>query len=108
MTLYRSFLRPFLIGAAVGAILIGCILLVGTVQGAPSASKHTKRTCIPERVWEDTPGLRPCARIVRVYEDGSIELSVSDANGTERYSIGVGVPDWYECQTGRAPAACYG
>lgn len=74
----------------------------------PTAQLHGR--CFPAAKWggETTAddNTRPCVRVMRVYEDGSFKVAVQDADGPVRYSLGVGVPDAYECRTGAAPAAC--
>jgi hypothetical protein len=84
--------------------------LAATITGGtgpdPFAAPHVGR-CFPAGKWAPAPdGIRPCVRVTRVYEDGSFKAAVSDASGVVRYSLGVGVPDAYECQSGAAPAAC--
>lgn len=62
------------------------------IEGAPG-----KRVCFPAAKWGPVPDqYRPCVRILRVQEDGSFGVSVSDGDGVERYTLGVGVPDRYE------------
>lgn len=76
----------------------------------PPAKLHGR--CFPAAKWGSSPDdtaddfRRPCVRVMRVYEDGSFKVAVQDADGPVRYSLGVGVPDAYECRTGAAPAAC--
>ena len=99
--------RAVLLGLALPLsylVLLGAGLVAGA-HGDGKLPKPSKR-CFPERLWDDTPGLRPCVTVTKIYEDGSFLVVVSDANGTARYARGVGVPDKYECRTGRVPAAC--
>lgn len=60
----------------------------GDVQLVPDA-----RTCFPLPRWQAAPGRRPCARIARVWEDGSVRVVVSDASGAERFTFGYGAAD---------------
>lgn len=53
--------------------------------------RHTR--CFKLSRWNDKPGLRPCVTVTRIYEDGSFAYRTSDANGTERYTSGVGALD---------------
>lgn len=76
--------------------LLATLLALGAsyALGVP----HTKRfdRCFPKKQWNTgtVPAqFRPCVRILNVYEDGSVELGVYDANGTERYTYGVGAQD---------------
>lgn len=75
-----------------GAIL--ALLLLIAVGAVASAGVHSaQRVCFPAAKWDAAAGKRPCARIVRVFEDGSVRVAVSDANGTVRYTTGVGALD---------------
>jgi hypothetical protein len=74
-------LVALLVGVA-GAVTCDCSLVV---------IRHTR--CFPKQIWNAPPGLRPCVTPTRIYEDGSFKYSVSDANGTVRYSGGVGTED---------------
>lgn len=53
--------------------------------------RHTR--CFKLSRWNAEPGLRPCVTVTRIYEDGSFAYRTSDANGTERYTSGVGALD---------------
>ena len=75
---------PLALGAG-GAAIAG--------SGAIEAPQSQPRVCFPRADWGAKPALRPCARITRVYEDGSVKLAVSDASGTVRWSVGVGARD---------------
>lgn len=99
----RSLKLSLTVGLLVPVVYVA-LLGAGLVLSA-HAKLQPGRSCFAERLWEDTPGLRPCVRITRIYEDGSFKVAVSDGNGTVRYSMGVGVPDSYECSIG-VKAAC--
>lgn len=61
-----------------------------TLEGAKSAP----RVCFPKKDWGPAPDrIRPCVRITGVEEDGSFAYSVSDGDGTVRYTAGVGALD---------------
>lgn len=90
------------------AILIGLVLPlayltllgVGLVFGAANGQTIdvtavivTHHRCFPAKKWDAPKGLRPCVEIRRVYEDGSFEYATKDANGTVRYTAGVGALD---------------
>ena len=61
--------------------------------GHPSTDRpDPDRTCFSKSLWSAEGGVRPCVRVLRVEEDGAFKASVMDANGTERYTIGVGNP----------------
>lgn len=50
--------------------------------------------CFPAAKWGPaSDGVRPCVKVDRVEEDGSFSFTVSDANGTVRYTSGVGAQD---------------
>lgn len=79
------------------AILLTLWALVGAsfVQAASSPIHH-QRTCFPKRLWSTgtvPAGYRPCARVTKVYEDGSTVVAVSDASGVVRYTYSVGAKD---------------
>lgn len=53
-----------------------------------------QRVCFPASKWGPVEQrYRPCARIERVFEDGSVTLGVYDADGTQRYTTGIGALD---------------
>lgn len=77
---------------------IGCAMVWGNHAGtqAQASAQVQERTCFPLSKW--TPGkvpasARPCARILRVEEDGSVKVQVSNADGTFRYQFGYGAED---------------
>jgi hypothetical protein len=72
-------------------VLIG--LATTTALGALPASPAEHGRCFPQRIWNAEPSYRPCAQITRLYEDGSFKFRVLDADGTVRYSGGVGAAD---------------
>jgi hypothetical protein len=62
----------------------------------PPTTHQAPRVCFDRDQWNTgvvPASKRPCARIVRLYEDGSFKVRVSDADGTVRYSLGVGAQD---------------
>jgi len=80
--------RPLAI-AAVALAGFGASQVATAANTAPSP-----RTCFAAKNWGPAPeSVRPCVRITRVEEDGSFEFSVSDADGTVRYTSGVGALD---------------
>jgi hypothetical protein len=80
-------------------LAVYALCLVGAVEFSDGASRPapSPRVCFPDRKWNEEYGtpdaFRPCARIVTVYEDGSVEVAVSDANGTVRWTAGIGARD---------------
>lgn len=67
-----------------------------TMQVAPAAKTTPTRTCFPAAKWNTgtvPASKRPCARIVRVFEDGSVRIRVEDASGSLRYGAGIGARD---------------
>jgi hypothetical protein len=79
------------IGATLAVVALLALGVRSSVVAATSADHP--RTCFPVSKWDANPGLRPCARVVRVFEDGSLRVQVSDANGNVRFSAGVGAED---------------
>ena len=62
----------------------------GTVEG----TAHAPRVCFSKSDWGPAPdSKRPCVKITKLYEDGSFRVSVTDGDGTVRYSTGVGALD---------------
>lgn len=88
-----STVRSAALAFALAFALIG-ICTVGAFVA--NGAQHHERTCFPAKHWNAEDAYRPCARVVRIWEDGSVRIAVSDANGTVRYTLGVGVPDSYE------------
>lgn len=85
--MYKQLWTTFALVAVVLAFI--CIAPLGVVAG-----QGFQRTCFSAKQWgpvEDQ--YRPCVRITRLYEDGSFKYAVSDADGTVRYSGGVGAAD---------------
>lgn len=80
----------------VAVVTVWVVALLGTtalaVAHTPRAARPapSERVCFPAGKWDADDAVRPCARITGVYEDGSVEVAVSDADGTVRYTTGVG------------------
>jgi len=74
------------------AALVVTFFVSALVGFAYSATYHP-RTCFTAAEWSGPDKYRPCVRVTRLYEDGSFKYAVSDANGTVRYSGGVGAAD---------------
>lgn len=77
-------------------VAILALVLVAAVGSTATAGIHggqQARTCFPAAKWDAKQSKRPCVRIVRVSEDGSFQFAVSDADGTVRYTSGVGAQD---------------
>jgi hypothetical protein len=56
--------------------------------------QNSPRVCRSAKTWGPAPDrFRPCVRITNVEEDGSFGYAVSDADGTVRYTAGVGALD---------------
>ncbi|HEX6456252.1 MAG TPA: hypothetical protein VF009_07000 [Solirubrobacterales bacterium] len=54
----------------------------------------TSRVCFPAAKWGPAPdAVRPCVEVTRLFEDGSFSYRVTDADGTVRYSAGIGALD---------------
>lgn len=66
----------------------------GAAQVAGANTAPSPRTCFAAKNWGPAPdSIRPCVQITQVEEDGSFAFSVSDADGTVRYTSGVGALD---------------
>lgn len=74
-------LAPFII--ALACLTTGAFIAHG-------ADTPKQRTCFPARLWSAKQAYRPCARVTKVEEDGSITVAVSDADGTVRYTASYG------------------
>jgi hypothetical protein len=90
----------FVPAAVMGAIALAllAIVLYCAAFRVEAESRHAeKRVCFPASEWSNpnapAKGLRPCGAIRRIYEDGSVVLAVEDANGTTRYTVGIGARD---------------
>lgn len=93
----RFFSCAILVGLVLAVIgAIGTAATVAQTGGTYAHAPHVGR-CFPASLWDGDEGhpdsVRPCVRVSRVYEDGSFKYAVSDANGTVRYSGGVGAAD---------------
>jgi hypothetical protein len=79
------------------AALVLIALATSTALGALPASPAEHGRCFPAKEWDGSErapdGVRPCVQVRRVYEDGSFKFAVLDANGTVRYTAGVGALD---------------
>lgn len=70
--------------------VLAMVLIAATCELAVGSSTGSPRTCFSRSAWSARDGLRPCVRVRTVYEDGSFEYSVTDANGTVRYTARAG------------------
>lgn len=81
------------------AALTHFVPILSHTEGATAAERPAvpTRVCFPASSWDEQYGVpdskRPCARIVRVEEDGSVRVVVTDADGTFRYAAGIGARD---------------
>lgn len=95
LTLFRYLLAVFALTCTViGAAGVGIAATGGTTAWPHAAAQP--RLCFPLDKWNTgtvAARYRPCVRVVRLYEDGSFKYAVSDADGTIRYSGGVGAED---------------
>lgn len=83
---------------ALVALMLAMGALGHSVMAASTGgnSAPSSRVCFPFGKWNGGTvpySKAPCARITRVYEDGSFKFAVSDHDGTVRYSGGVGAAD---------------
>lgn len=89
---WRQVLLAYLIGVTIIAGSAASVLLASARgRGAGTYWPHGK--CFPRALWDARDRYRPCARIVRVDEDGSIVAQVQDHDGTVRFGFRVGARD---------------
>jgi hypothetical protein len=77
----------------VNAALLATIGIGSVAVASPDSDAPRVARCFPAAAWGGNDGERPCVAVKRIYEDGSFEVAVSDANGTVRYTTGVGALD---------------
>lgn len=83
----------------IALVSVWLVALLGTgalaVAHTPKrdAESPRQRVCFPAGKWDARDAVRPCARITAVYEDGSVEVAVSDADGDVRWRSQVGALD---------------
>jgi hypothetical protein len=78
----------------VAAVAVLALLTLGTRSSVTAATDAARpQTCFPASKWDAKDSKRPCARVVRVAEDGSVRVRVNDADGGFRYSATVGAED---------------
>jgi hypothetical protein len=75
--------------AAIAVIVIATSTALATHRGGESVHDE----CFPARLWDAKRGQRPCAKIVRVDEDGSARVRVKTASGRSLYVDAV-TPPW--------------
>ena len=87
--------RPMARTYLLAAVACLALVLILTLAAASSATRSAPpaRTCFPAAKWDARKSARPCARIVRVLEDGSLVVAVTDADGKSRYRATVAARD---------------
>jgi hypothetical protein len=86
--------RTAVVGVWLGLVLGGtAFAMAHTPATGSSSAQSAPRVCFPAARWDADDAERPCVRVVRLYEDGSLVVRVSDADGTVRYTAGVGALD---------------
>jgi hypothetical protein len=92
MTALKSIRRVVFLAALV--VLVAAVSAVAAGHGGAVTVEHSPRVCFKASHWGPAPdAVRPCVRITGVEEDGSFSYAVSDADGTVRYTAGVGALD---------------
>lgn len=85
--------RPNLVAGLALWATVALLAIVGAANALPHRGTVTvhsaPRVCFPASSWDAPNKRRPCVRVVRLYEDGSLRLRVSDAGGRLRYVTGV-------------------
>lgn len=85
--------------AVLAAVTVSALFLLagfGIGTDTRTVYRSAGRTCYPLADWDTgnvSADYRPCARIARVFEDGSVRVQVSDADGTVRWGAGIGARD---------------
>lgn len=74
-------------------VLVALLLAVGIAVAAVASQPAHSRSCFPASSWDADQGKRPCVEVTRVEEDGSFRFRAFDADGTTRYTSGVGALD---------------
>lgn len=81
--------------------MLRTLITAATIVAAMLASLHiaaayapadSPRVCFPAHKWHAAKAKRPCAQIVRVYEDGSVRLRITSAKGRTLAITKAGVP----------------
>jgi len=72
--------------------LVIIAMATSVALGALPKSPAEHGRCFPAKLWGAEPSYRPCVQVKRVYEDGSFEAAIKDADGTTRVTFGVGNP----------------
>lgn len=79
---------------ALPVVLLVGMLGIGAINGiddAPEAAGSPQgRVCVSTEVWSADDAERPCARIVKVWEDGSTRVVVTQANGKRLFTSTTG------------------
>lgn len=71
-----------------------CLALAAIAAAfASPADAGTSRVCFPASSWDANDVKRPCVQVTGVEEDGSFRYRVTDADGVERYTAGIGALD---------------
>lgn len=74
-------------------VMCALLLLVAVGVGASASADHPERRCFSAAAWDANDAERPCASVTRIYEDGSVVVVVTDADGSKRYRAGIGALD---------------
>ena len=90
----RDLLNERAIGAAIFfvAVIVAAFVLVTHKPDAANATGENSTVCFSRASWDADPGDRPCARVVRVYEDASVCVRVGPADHSVSKRVCVGNP----------------
>lgn len=74
-------------------VLAALLLAAGIAVAGLIVSPGPARDCFPAASWGADQAKRPCAEVVKVFEDGSVRVRVFDADGNPRFFAGIGALD---------------
>lgn len=83
------------IGATLTMLLcIGSVGVGAALVQEPITFPSGERQCFPARSWGPAPDrIRPCVEVTHLWEDGSIRVKVTDADGRYRWTGSIGAKD---------------
>lgn len=80
------------IAAALASLALGAGVGTAAENGGTAMERYGSAVCFDRASWNADPGDRPCARIVRLYEDASVCVRVGPADRSTSRRVCVGNP----------------